>query len=196
MRRNTRRRPTGPRRAAFAAVALILGGGGLVATSIYASATEGGDGTSAQSGEATIDCPDVGSELTEVPDAARTDVDNELAALDGQIAEAYRQLRAATPEQRADTGFTDDSIMKYARHPVPVGQVPTWAEAADGAGAAVALVGEDHVRTVLGGLERGPGGRGSAADDQDVGGEFGPAHAGRPAATAAVASRLAGRARP
>lgn len=111
MRRNTRRRPTGPRRATFAAVALILGGGGLVATNIYASATEGGDGTSAQSGEATIDCPDVGSELTEIPDAARTDVDNELAALDGQIAEAYQQLRAATAEQRQDTGFTDGSIM-------------------------------------------------------------------------------------
>ncbi|MGV9451692.1 DUF1996 domain-containing protein [Streptomyces sp. NPDC003635] len=112
MRRNTRRRPTGPRRATFAAIALILGGGGLVATNIYASATEGGDGGSAQQdGGATIDCPDVGAELTQIPDAARTDVDNELAALDAQIAEAYQQLRAATPEQRQDSGFTDGSIM-------------------------------------------------------------------------------------
>ncbi|WAZ26113.1 DUF1996 domain-containing protein [Streptomyces cinnabarinus] len=110
MRRNTRRRPTGPRRATFAAIALILGGSGLVATNIYASATEG-DGASAQDGGATIDCPDVGAELTAVPDAARTDVDNELAALDGQITEAYKQLRSATPEQRQDTGFTDGSIM-------------------------------------------------------------------------------------
>ncbi|MFI9770760.1 DUF1996 domain-containing protein [Streptomyces sp. NPDC052415] len=111
MRRTTRRRPTGPRRATFAAVALILGGGGLVATNIYASATEGSDGAAAQTGGATIDCPDVGAKLTEVPDAARTDADNELAALDGQIAEAYKQLQEATPEQRQDTGFTDESIM-------------------------------------------------------------------------------------
>ncbi|WP_306189149.1 DUF1996 domain-containing protein [Streptomyces sp. MK5] len=40
MRRPSRRRPTGPRRATFAAVALILGGGGLMVGNVYASATE------------------------------------------------------------------------------------------------------------------------------------------------------------
>ncbi|MFF0791241.1 DUF1996 domain-containing protein [Streptomyces spiralis] len=40
MRRTSRRRPTGPRRATFAAVALILGGGGLMVGNVYASATE------------------------------------------------------------------------------------------------------------------------------------------------------------
>ncbi|MGV9345147.1 DUF1996 domain-containing protein [Streptomyces spiralis] len=40
MRRTSRRRPTAPRRATFAAVALILGGGGLMVGNVYASATE------------------------------------------------------------------------------------------------------------------------------------------------------------
>jgi len=113
--RNTRRRPTGPRRATFAAFALMLGGGGLVAANVYASATEGSSGTdgaqtrSAMAG--TIECPDVGSKLTQVPDQARGDVDKELASLDQQIAEAYQRLQAATPEQRQDSGYTDDAVM-------------------------------------------------------------------------------------
>src|SRR5262245_6562142 len=87
LRRNRRRRPTGARRATFAAVALMLGGGGLVAVNVYASATEGGSDQqswpNAQVLSApTVYCPDVGSNLTAVPDAARPDVDRELAQLD------------------------------------------------------------------------------------------------------------------
>ncbi|WP_432136488.1 DUF1996 domain-containing protein [Streptomyces sp. bgisy154] len=47
MRQNRRRRPTGGRRATFAAVALILGGGTLMGVNVYASAGEeqpGGEG--------------------------------------------------------------------------------------------------------------------------------------------------------
>ncbi|WP_307825725.1 DUF1996 domain-containing protein [Streptomyces sp. MBT33] len=116
MGRNSRRRPTGPRRATFAALALMLGGGGLIAANVYASATE--DGSGAQQGSTfsatggTIDCPDVGSKLTEVPDKARPDVDKDLAALDQQIAQAYQQLQAVTPQQRQDSGYTDDKVMK------------------------------------------------------------------------------------
>src|SRR4051812_31624032 len=94
----------------------MLGGGGLVAANVYASATESGSGTdaaqtrSAMSG--TIDCPDVGDKLTQVPEQARGDVDKELASLDQQIAEAYQQLQGATPEQRQDSGYTDDHVMK------------------------------------------------------------------------------------
>jgi len=94
----------------------MLGGGGLVAANVYASATEGGSGTdgaqtrSAMAG--TIDCPDVGSKLTQVPDQARGDVDKELAALDQQIAEAYQRLQSATPAERQDSGYTDDAVMK------------------------------------------------------------------------------------
>ncbi|MFJ9134168.1 DUF1996 domain-containing protein [Streptomyces sp. NBC_01281] len=114
MGRNRRRRPTGARRATSAAVALILGGGGLVAVNVYASATESGGGGGAQgagshvlsAGAATIDCPDVGDKLTTVPDAAKGDVDKELATLDQQIAEAYQQLRSdgAQMEQNGDNG--------------------------------------------------------------------------------------------
>ncbi|MGW2832742.1 DUF1996 domain-containing protein [Streptomyces sp. NPDC001286] len=94
----------------------MLGGGGLIAANVYASATE--DGSGAQQGTTfsatggTIDCPDVGSKLTEVPDKARPDVDKDLAALDQQIAQAYQQLQAATPQQRQDSGYTDDKVIK------------------------------------------------------------------------------------
>ncbi|MDW4904138.1 DUF1996 domain-containing protein [Streptomyces sp. ADMS] len=121
MGRNTRRRPTGPRRATFAAVALMLGGGGLVVANVYASATEGGlGGDSAQqsrtdrtlsSGAATIDCPDVGDQLVTVPDGARPEVDRELAALDQQIADAYQRLQSSTQAMRQDSGFADSAIM-------------------------------------------------------------------------------------
>ncbi|UIX28681.1 DUF1996 domain-containing protein [Streptomyces sp. GQFP] len=116
MGRNTRRRPTGPRRATFAAVALMLGGGGLVAANVYASATEGGTGgDSAQqtlySGAATIDCPDVGDQLAAVPDEARSEVDKELAALDQQTAEAYQRLQNSTQAMQQDSGFADSAIM-------------------------------------------------------------------------------------
>ncbi len=99
-----RRRPTGARRATSAAIALILGGGGLVAVNVYASATEDGSAGEApqqvNSGAATIDCPDVGNELTEVPDEARAEVDGELAALDQQTAEAYRRLQNSARAQQ------------------------------------------------------------------------------------------------
>ncbi|MFI9173625.1 DUF1996 domain-containing protein [Streptomyces lincolnensis] len=74
----------------------MLGGGGLVAANVYASATE--DGSGGETGgqwprAATIDCPDVGDRLTDVPDEARTDVDKDLAQLDQQTAEAYQRLQ-------------------------------------------------------------------------------------------------------
>ncbi|MFE3637742.1 DUF1996 domain-containing protein [Streptomyces sp. NPDC059168] len=98
----------------------MLGGGGLVAANVYASATEGGwGGGSGQeatgqvrsAGMATIDCPDVGSRLTSVPDGARAEVDRELAQLDQQTATAYRQLQAAAQEIGKDPSAADGSIM-------------------------------------------------------------------------------------
>ncbi|WP_406327092.1 DUF1996 domain-containing protein [Streptomyces sp. NBC_00203] len=124
MRRNTRRRPTGARRATFAAAALILGGGGLVAVNVYASATEGGWGGAPSqegnptgsnqtraSGAATIDCPDVGSQLTEVPQQARADTDKQLALLDEQISEAYARLASTQQAQAEDANFVQNSIL-------------------------------------------------------------------------------------
>lgn len=98
----------------------MLGGGGLAAVNVYASATEGGwgggpdqaaTGQVRSAGMATIDCPDVGSRLTSVPDDARADVDRELAALDQQTAAAYRQLQASAGQIRQDPGAADGPIM-------------------------------------------------------------------------------------
>ncbi|MER6035601.1 DUF1996 domain-containing protein [Streptomyces sp. NPDC001835] len=98
----------------------MLGGGGLAAVNVYASATEGGwGGGSGQdatgqvrsAGMATIDCPDVGSRLTSVPDGARADVDRELAQLDQQTAGAYRQLQASAEEINRNPDAADGSIM-------------------------------------------------------------------------------------
>lgn len=100
MGRSNRRRPTGARRATFAAVALMLGGGGLVAANVYASATESGTPQQTSWGAVTIDCPDVGDTLTSVPDGSRADVDKELALLDQQIAEAYQQLQDPSVQDR------------------------------------------------------------------------------------------------
>ncbi|KUO05611.1 DUF1996 domain-containing protein [Streptomyces caeruleatus] len=92
----------------------MLGGGGLVAANVYASATEDG-GTdpvrtlSAPAG--TIDCPDVGSELTAVPDTAKEDVAKELALLDQQIADAYQRLQESAQAIQQDAGFADNAIM-------------------------------------------------------------------------------------
>ncbi|MFL5998752.1 MAG: hypothetical protein ACJ736_31420, partial [Streptomyces sp.] len=78
----------------------MLGGGGLVAVNVYASATESGTPQQTSWGAVTIDCPDVGDTLTSVPDASRAEVDKELASLDQQIAEAYQQLQDPAVENR------------------------------------------------------------------------------------------------
>ncbi|MGA5036838.1 DUF1996 domain-containing protein [Streptomyces capoamus] len=96
----------------------MLGGAGLVAANVYASASEGwGDGSGAgttgqlrSTAMATIDCPDVGSRLTTVPDAARADVDRELAELDRQTAAAYQQLQQAGKAGGPDSGSLDTAI--------------------------------------------------------------------------------------
>lgn len=131
MGRTTRRRPTGARRASFAAVALMLGGGGLVAANVYASATEGGSGaqttrTESAGGATTVDCPDVGAELTDVPEPARARVDQELAAMDAQIAETYQRMRgdgsddvmAALKQKRSESlGRIGDAIEEAGERP-------------------------------------------------------------------------------
>ncbi|MGA5340063.1 DUF1996 domain-containing protein [Streptomyces griseoincarnatus] len=82
-----------------------------MAANVYASATDGGT-SDAQvlSGAATIDCPDVATELTEVPDQARAEVDKELANLDAQIAEAYKRLGESGDAIRQDPGFAENAV--------------------------------------------------------------------------------------
>ncbi|MFJ9717323.1 DUF1996 domain-containing protein [Streptomyces sp. NPDC101213] len=81
-----------------------------MAANVYASATEGGQGPWT-SGSVTVDCPDVGSRLTSVPDAAGEEVDRELALLDQQTAAAYRQLQESAQAVRDDSGFADNAVM-------------------------------------------------------------------------------------
>ncbi|WP_404953826.1 DUF1996 domain-containing protein [Streptomyces sp. 147326] len=72
--------------------ALVLGGGGVAIVAGNASAGQEG-GRSAQL-TATIDCPDVGEKITAVPEQAKAEVDEGLAKLDDQVADAYRRLAA------------------------------------------------------------------------------------------------------
>src|SRR4051794_36974001 len=89
-RTSRKKRSTLANRAIVASAALLLGGGGLVAVNVYASAGEGGSGSSpgqfrnAARQMSTIDCPDTGIALPDVPEEARPEVDRELAAMDTQ----------------------------------------------------------------------------------------------------------------
>ncbi|MEU9302018.1 DUF1996 domain-containing protein [Streptomyces sp. NPDC048269] len=76
--------------------ALVLGGGGVAVVAGNANAGQDGNRTGDRAAQvvATIDCPDVGDRLTAVPDQARTEVDESLAQLDVQVADAYRRLAA------------------------------------------------------------------------------------------------------
>ncbi|MFF3658723.1 DUF1996 domain-containing protein [Streptomyces olivochromogenes] len=106
----------GAQRATFAAAALILGGGGLVAVNVYASATESGSAANPNnqtwaSGAATIDCPDVGSKLAEVPQQARAEVDKEIALLDQQVSEAYARMTSEQQAKAQDADFVQNAIL-------------------------------------------------------------------------------------
>lgn len=85
-----------------------------MAANVYASATEDdadGAGQTRVLGGATIDCPDVGTNLTTVPEKARPAVDKELAALDEQIAQAYQRLAESAPAIRQDPGVADEKVV-------------------------------------------------------------------------------------
>ncbi|MER6113915.1 DUF1996 domain-containing protein [Streptomyces hirsutus] len=85
-----------------------------MAANVYASATEDdadGAGQTRVLGGATIDCPDVGTNLTTVPEKARPAVDKELAALDEQIAQAYQRLAESAPAIQQDPGVADEKVV-------------------------------------------------------------------------------------
>ncbi|MEU8529556.1 MULTISPECIES: DUF1996 domain-containing protein [Streptomyces] len=112
----TRKRSTLASRAIVASAALILGGGGLVAVNVYASAGQGQWGQNPsgprQPAMSTIDCPDVGAELTEVPQGARGSVDRELATLDGQITVAYQRFADNRERIAQDPEFARQQILQ------------------------------------------------------------------------------------
>jgi hypothetical protein len=116
MGRNTRkRRMPLATKAVAASAALALGGGGLIWANFYASAHESYSAqnqTKAAGAQiATIDCPDVGQQLTDVPDKARAGVDKELALLDQQVTEAYKRLADTRQAQAGDAGFVNNAIL-------------------------------------------------------------------------------------
>ncbi|MFB7651832.1 MULTISPECIES: DUF1996 domain-containing protein [unclassified Streptomyces] len=116
MGRNTRKRrsPLATKVVAGAA-ALAVGGGGLVWANFYASAHEENPADnrtrSAAAQVATIDCPDVGQELNDVPDRARGEVDGELATMDRQITEAYKRLASTRRAQAGDSQYVQNDIL-------------------------------------------------------------------------------------
>ncbi|TQK42791.1 uncharacterized protein DUF1996 [Streptomyces sp. SLBN-118] len=74
--------------------ALAVGGGALLMTDNNAQAARDSWGGQAAQAPMTINCPDVAVRLSNVPEQARPAVDNQLAQLDSQVADAYGQLAA------------------------------------------------------------------------------------------------------
>ncbi|MER7401100.1 DUF1996 domain-containing protein [Streptomyces sp. NPDC000070] len=115
MGRNTRKRRTPlATKAVAASAALALGGGGLIWANFYASAHEENSANQTKAAGAqiaTIQCPDVGQQLTDVPEGARQGVDKELANLDKQISEAYARLASTRQAQAGDPGFVNNAIL-------------------------------------------------------------------------------------
>ncbi|MFI0034585.1 DUF1996 domain-containing protein [Streptomyces mutabilis] len=116
MGRNTRKRRTPlAAKVVAGAAALAVGGGGLVWANFHASAHEEGPAhhrtRSAAAQVATIDCPDVGQQLSGVPDRARGEVDGELATMDSQITEAYQRLATTRRAQAGDPQFVQNTIL-------------------------------------------------------------------------------------
>ncbi|MFJ3434059.1 DUF1996 domain-containing protein [Streptomyces cyaneofuscatus] len=122
-RTSRKKRSSLANRAIAASAALILGGGGLVAVNVYASAGEGPSGspptTRAQNTGrqmSTIDCPDAGNELPDVPEQARPEVDRELAAMDTQITDAYRQFADRKEQISQDPGLAENAVLGPLRN--------------------------------------------------------------------------------
>ncbi|WP_149182011.1 DUF1996 domain-containing protein [Streptomyces sp. TRM49041] len=121
----TRKRSTLANRAIAASAALILGGGGLLAVNVYASAGEGWSGSgdqrerqeqqqvrNASSGMSTIDCPEVADGLPEdMPDRARGEVDLELARIDNRVTDAYQRLAQSREQIAQDPSFAENVIL-------------------------------------------------------------------------------------
>ncbi|MDQ0796740.1 DUF1996 domain-containing protein [Streptomyces sp. B1I3] len=116
-RTSRKKRSTLANRAMAASAALLLGGGGLVAVNVYASAGEGASGAppgrswNAGRQMSTIDCPDANIALPDVPGGARPEVDRELAAMDTQITDAYRQFADRKEQIARDPDLAENAVL-------------------------------------------------------------------------------------
>ncbi|UYQ66732.1 DUF1996 domain-containing protein [Streptomyces peucetius] len=129
MARATRRRPRAGARTVAASIALILGGGGLIAVNSYAAAGEGhgpwpGGETRQEQRETlgagpspvTVKCPEAANGLPEVPEAARAEVDRELATMDNGITEAYQRFADEQEQIARDPRFAQNAILGPLRN--------------------------------------------------------------------------------
>ena len=89
--------------------ALAVGGGALLMTDNNASAARSSWGGQAAQAPMTINCPDVAVRLSNVPEQARPAVDNQLAQLDTQVADAYEQL--ATGATQTDRNWVRTRVL-------------------------------------------------------------------------------------
>ncbi|MCX4821302.1 DUF1996 domain-containing protein [Streptomyces sp. NBC_01142] len=90
--------------------ATAVGGGALLMTDNNASASrESAPRQATAQGAMTINCPDISVRLSNVPQPARPTVDNELAQLDSQVADAYGQL--ATGSAQADSNWVRTRVL-------------------------------------------------------------------------------------
>lgn len=115
-RTSRKKRSTLANRAIIASAALILGGGGLAAVNVYASAGEGPSGSSHRNWQpvrqaSTIDCPEVVNEIPEVPGRARAEVDRELAAMDTQITDAYQEFADRRDRMARDPQLAQNAVL-------------------------------------------------------------------------------------
>ncbi|MFI0775747.1 DUF1996 domain-containing protein [Streptomyces sp. NPDC021212] len=96
---------------AVGVTALAIGGGALMMTDNNASAGQSPNRTeAARQSSMTIQCPDVATKLSNVPQKARPAVDKELAQMDTQVAAAYKQLSARGP-QAADQEWVRTRVL-------------------------------------------------------------------------------------
>lgn len=170
-------RPRLKRKLLAVVAALALGGGGVAVVAGSANAGQDGrlDAGGAAQSTATVDCPDVGDRLTSVPEQARAEVDEGLAELDVQVADAYRRLAAGEArgeelidglrrQRDATIGRMSDAIARSAARPeelkalsgCELKQASAQDDAPDGAeaGAAEAEAGAGAARS--GGGKGGP----------------------------------------
>lgn len=133
-RTSRKKRSTLANRAVIASAALILGGGGLAAVNVYASAGEGSSSGSAHGRNwqpvrqaSTIDCPEVVNEIPEVPDPARAEVDRELAAMDTQITDAYREFADRRDQMARDPQLARNAVLEplKARRTASIDRIAT-----------------------------------------------------------------------
>ncbi|WNI25133.1 DUF1996 domain-containing protein [Streptomyces sp. ITFR-16] len=117
-RTSRKKRSTLANRAIIASAALILGGGGLAAVNVYASAGEGSAGSphgrhwqQPVRQASTIDCPEVVDAIPEVPAPARAEVDRELAAMDTQITDAYREFADRRDRMAREPGLAENTVL-------------------------------------------------------------------------------------